>query len=67
MVSLVVREGAVCLVAPRDGSCDNDDVTFESIRFLYIGILYGIDMWERSGSRGVARGSRGCSLLGRAS
>ena len=40
VVSLVVREGAVCLVALRDGCCDNDDVTFNSIfSFLYIGIL----------------------------
>ena len=40
VVSLVVREGAVCLVALRDGCCDNDDVTFDSIfLFLYIGIL----------------------------
>ena len=40
VVSLVVRESAVCLVALRDGRCDNDDVTFDSIfSFLYIGIL----------------------------
>ena len=40
VVSLVVRESAVCLVALRDGRCDNDDVTFDSIfSFLHIGIL----------------------------
>ena len=36
MVSLVVREGAVCLVAFRDGRCDNDDATFDSFPLLYI-------------------------------
>ena len=107
-----------CLVAIRDGRCDNDDATFECIMFSYIGILCGIyDMrafwqpwcrswfespqfawsrfatgaatmmtrhpralrshtlgfyaeyviWKRSGRRGVARGSRGRSFLGRAS
>ena len=28
-----------CLVALRDGRRDNDDATFESITFSYIGIL----------------------------
>ena len=28
-----------CLVALRDGRCDNDDATFESITFSYIGTL----------------------------
>ena len=28
-----------CLAAFRDGRCDNDDATFESITFSYIGIL----------------------------
>ena len=42
VVSLVVRVGTVCLVEPRHGRCDNDDVIFESITFSYIGILYGI-------------------------
>ena len=28
-----------CLVVLRDGCCDNDDATFESITFSYIGIL----------------------------
>ena len=42
MVPLVVREGAVCLVVVRDGRRDNDDVTFNSISFLYVGILCGI-------------------------
>ena len=41
-VSLVVRERAVCLVAIHDGRCDNDNATFESITFSYIGILCGI-------------------------
>ena len=36
VVSLVVREGAVCLVALRDGRCDNDDATFDSFPFIYI-------------------------------
>ena len=31
-----------CLVAIRDGRCDNDDATSESITFSYIGILCGI-------------------------
>ena len=31
-----------CLVALRDGRCDNDDETFESITFSYIGTLYEI-------------------------
>ena len=39
VVPVVVREGAVCLVALRDGRCDNDDVTFDSISILYIEIL----------------------------
>ena len=38
-VSLVVRERAVCLVAIRDGRCDNDDTTSESITCSYIVIL----------------------------
>ena len=28
-----------CLVVLRDGCCDNDDATFESITLSYIGIL----------------------------
>ena len=28
-----------CLVVLRDGCCDNDDATFESITFSYIGIF----------------------------
>ena len=28
-----------CLVVLRDGCCENDDATFESITFSYIGIL----------------------------
>ena len=32
VVPLVVREGAVCLVALCDGRCDIDDVTFDSFR-----------------------------------
>ena len=56
-----------CLVAIRDGRCDNEDATSESITFSHIGIYVEYMTWERSGSRGVARGSRGCSLLGRAS
>ena len=31
--------GRNCLVVLRDGCCDNDDATFESITFSYIGIL----------------------------
>ena len=30
-----------CLFALRDGRCDNDDATFKSITFSYIGILCG--------------------------
>ena len=69
MVPLVVREGAVCLVALRDGRCDNDDVTFDSIfcRSYTSGFYAEYIMWERSGSRGVVRGSRGRSSLGRVS
>ena len=37
VVSLVVREGAVCLVALRDGRCDNDDATFDSFRSYILG------------------------------
>ena len=37
-VPLVIRAG----VALRDGYCDNDDATSESITFSYIGILCGI-------------------------
>ena len=33
-----------CLVALRDGRCDNDYATFESITFSYIGILCEIYM-----------------------
>ena len=51
------------MVALRDGRCDNDDATFESITFPYVGILCEYIMLERSGSRGVARCSRGCSFL----
>ena len=29
--------GCSCLVALRDGRCDNDDVTFDSLPLLYIG------------------------------
>ena len=36
VVPLVVRECAVCLVALRDGRCDNDDTTFDSFSLLYI-------------------------------
>ena len=34
---LVVREGAVCLVALRDGHCDNDDATFDDFRSYILG------------------------------
>ena len=37
VMSLVVRESGVCLVALRDGRCDNDDATFDSFPLLYIG------------------------------
>ena len=36
LMSLVVRERS-CLVALRDGRCDDDDATFDSITFSYIG------------------------------
>ena len=36
-VCLVVREGAVCLVALRDGRCDNDDATFDNFRSYILG------------------------------
>ena len=42
-----------CLVAIRNGWCDNDDATSESITFSYIGIYEDYMIWERSGSRGV--------------
>ena len=35
--ALAVREGAVCLVALRDGRCDNDDATFDSFRSYILG------------------------------
>ena len=31
-----------CLVALRDGCCDNDNATFDSITFCYIGIVCDI-------------------------
>ena len=37
VVSLVVREGAVCLVALRDGRRDNDDAIFDSFRSYILG------------------------------
>ena len=37
VVSLVVREGAVCLVALRDGRCDNDDAGFDNFRPYILG------------------------------
>ena len=52
-----------CLVALRDGRCDNDDETFESITFSYTGVFAKYISWERSGSRGVARSLRGRSYL----
>ena len=39
-MSLVLREGAVCLVALRDGRCDNDDAKFDSFSFIP-GIYFG--------------------------
>ena len=36
MVPLVVREGAVCLVALRDGRCDIDDAAFDSFSLFNI-------------------------------
>ena len=33
----MVREGAVCLVALRDGRCDNDDATFDNFRSYILG------------------------------
>ena len=36
-VCLVVREGAGCLVALRDGRCDNDDATFDNFRSYILG------------------------------
>ena len=59
--------GRSYLVALCYRCCDNHDATSESITFSHIGILSEYMIWERSGSRGVARGSRGRSLLGRAS
>ena len=56
-VPLVVRE-----------RCDNDDATFESITFSYIRISCGIyDMGASWQPWCLPRGSRGRSLLGRAS
>ena len=37
VVPLLVREGAVCLVALRDEHCDNDDATFDSFRSYILG------------------------------
>ena len=37
VVTLVVREGAVCLVALRDGRCDNDDTVFDSFHSYLMG------------------------------
>ena len=37
VVPLVVQEGAVCLVAPRDGHWDNDEATFDSFRSYILG------------------------------
>ena len=52
------------LVALRDGSCDNDDVAFESIAISYTsGFNAEYIMGERSGSRSVARCSRGRSYM----
>ena len=36
VVSLIVRESVVCLVALRDGRCDDGDVAFDSFPLLYI-------------------------------
>ena len=34
----MVREGAVCLVALRDGRCDNDDAKFDNFRsYILVG------------------------------
>ena len=53
-----------CWVALRDGRRDNDDVTFESIAFSYTsGFNAEYIMEERSGSRSVARCSRGRSYM----
>ena len=62
------------MVAFRDGRCDNDDATFDSLPLLYIGgcvsvkvrdmVLRNIGWWgEHSGSRDVAHCSRGRSCL----
>ena len=62
MVSLVVREGAVYLVALRDGGCDNDDATFDGFPLL-IYIEGCVKPWEKSMKpRAVCR-SRGRSYL----
>ena len=37
VVPLVVREGAVCLVALCDGRCDIDDVKFDNFRSCVLG------------------------------
>ena len=56
MASLFVREGTACLVAFRDGRCDNDDATFDSFPLLYMS-------WEKPmQARAVCR-SRGRSYL----
>ena len=65
-VSLVVREGAVTWSLFAMGTVTVITRHPRALRSHTPGFYAEYIVWERCGSRGAARGSRGRSLLGRA-